>query len=54
MLQKFETQISLRTQWTPEFEVWRTALESMSGKDLKGYLEWRIDQITPALVFNED
>jgi hypothetical protein len=44
---------SVRTQWTPEFEVWRTALESMSGKDLKGCLEWRIDQITPTWFINE-
>jgi hypothetical protein len=44
----------MRPRGTPEFEVWRTALESMSGKDLKGSLEWRIDQITPAWVINED
>ncbi len=44
----------VRTRWTPEFEVWRSALESMSGKSLKGNLEWNIDKITPAWVINED
>jgi hypothetical protein len=44
----------VRTQWTPEFEVWRTALENLTGKDLRGSLDWKIDQITPAWFINED
>jgi hypothetical protein len=28
----------VRSRWTPEFEVWRTALESLTGKDFKGNL----------------
>jgi hypothetical protein len=43
----------VRTQWTPEFEVWRTALENLTGKDLRGSLDWKIDQITPAWGVNE-
>ncbi len=44
----------VRSRWTPEFEVWRTALESLTGKDLKGSLEWKPDQITPTWFINED
>jgi hypothetical protein len=44
----------VRIQWTPEFEVWRTALESMSGKELRGSLDWKNDQITPAWSIYED
>jgi len=37
----------LRTRWTPEFEAWSAALESLSSKDLTGILEWKLDQMTP-------
>ena len=44
----------VRTQWIPEFQVWRAALESMSGKYLKGILVAQPDQISSAWVFIED
>jgi hypothetical protein len=44
----------VRTHWTREFEVWQTALESMTGKNLKGALEWKTDQIAPTWFINED
>jgi len=44
----------VRNQWTPEFAVWRAALESMTGKDLKGHLEWKPDQIASSWSINED
>jgi hypothetical protein len=44
----------VRTHWTPEFEVWRTALERLSRKDLTGILVGQHDQMSSAWVFNED
>ena len=43
----------VRNHWIPEFDKWQAALEPMSGEDLKGYLEWRIDRITPTCVIIE-
>jgi hypothetical protein len=43
----------VRVRWTPEFDAWRTALESMGGKDLKGNMAWGTDQITPNWLINK-
>ena len=41
-----------RTHWTREFEVWRTALENMRGRDLKGILVGQPNQMSSGWVFS--